>query len=87
MSDTHNFSGTLDSLAFLDQTIGTEEHNTNLASFQVHTHALDTRGEPILLWVAEGLFVQVANLLDKLLSLDIGHTVDTSDTITVVNTR
>jgi hypothetical protein len=49
MSDTHNFSGTLDSLAFLDQTIGTEEHNTNLASFQVHTHALDTRGESIFL--------------------------------------
>jgi hypothetical protein len=48
MSNTYNFSSTLDGLAFLDQTIGTKEHNTDLASFQVHAHALDTRGEPIL---------------------------------------
>ena len=41
-----NLSGTLDGLAFLDQTIGTEKHNTDLAGFQVHAHALNTRGEP-----------------------------------------
>jgi hypothetical protein len=39
---TYNLTGTLDSLAFLDQSIGTEEHNTDLASFQVHAHTLDT---------------------------------------------
>ena len=43
---TYNLSGTLDGLAFLDQTIGTEKHNTDLAGFQVHAHALDTGGEP-----------------------------------------
>jgi hypothetical protein len=42
-----NLSGTLDSLALLDQTIGTEKHNTDLAGFQVHAHALDTGGEPV----------------------------------------
>lgn len=44
---THNFTGTLDSLTLLDETIGTEKHNTNLAGFQVHAHTLDTGGEPI----------------------------------------
>jgi len=44
---TYNFSGTLDGLAFLDQTIRTEEHNTDLASLQVHAHALDTRCKPV----------------------------------------
>jgi hypothetical protein len=43
---TYNLSGTLDGLALLDQSIGTEKHNTDLAGFQVHAHALDTRGEP-----------------------------------------
>ena len=44
---TYNLTGTLDSLAFLDQSIGTEQHNTDLTGFQVHAHALDTRGEPV----------------------------------------
>jgi hypothetical protein len=43
--DIDNLSGTLDSLALLDQSIGTEEHDTDLAGFQVHAHALDTGGE------------------------------------------
>lgn len=43
---TYNLTGTLDSLALLDQTIGTEEHNTDLTGLQVHAHALDTGGEP-----------------------------------------
>jgi hypothetical protein len=60
-----NLSSTLDSLTLLDETVGTEKHNTDLAGFQVHAHTLDTRGE-----------------LDQLLSLDIGHTMDTSDTVT-----
>jgi hypothetical protein len=46
--ETNNFSSTLDSLAFLDQSIGTEKHNTDLTSFQVHAHALDTGCEPAL---------------------------------------
>jgi hypothetical protein len=40
-----NLSGTLDGLALLDQSIGTEQHNTDLAGFQVHAHSLDTRCE------------------------------------------
>jgi len=42
----YNLSGTLDGLALLDQSIGTEQHNTDLAGFEVHAHALDTGGEP-----------------------------------------
>lgn len=45
---THNLSGTLDGLSLLDQTIGTEEHNTDLSSLQVHAHTLDTGCEPVL---------------------------------------
>jgi hypothetical protein len=48
ISETYNLSGTLDSLALTDQTIGTEQHNTDLAGFQVHAHALDTGGEPAI---------------------------------------
>jgi hypothetical protein len=44
--DAYNFSSSLDSLTFLDKTIGTEKHNTDLASFQVHAHTLDTRCKP-----------------------------------------
>lgn len=44
---TYNLAGTLDGLTLLDETIGTEKHNTDLASFQVHAHALDARGEPM----------------------------------------
>jgi len=45
---THNLSGTLHGLTFLNQTIGTEKHNTDLASFQVHAHALDPRSKPFI---------------------------------------
>jgi hypothetical protein len=61
-----NLTGTLDDLTLLDETIGTEKNDTDLAGFEVHAHALDTGGE-----------------LDELLSLDVGHTVNTGDTITV----
>jgi hypothetical protein len=40
-----NLSGTLDGLTLLDQSIGTEKHDTDLASLQVHAHALDAGGE------------------------------------------
>lgn len=65
---TYNSTSTLDSLTFLDETIGTEQHNTDLAGLQVQAHTLDTGSE-----------------LDELLSLDIGKTVDTGDTVTVKN--
>jgi hypothetical protein len=61
-----NLTGTLDDLTLLDETIGTEKNDTDLAGFEVHAHTLDTGGE-----------------LDELLSLDVGHTVNTGDTITV----
>jgi hypothetical protein len=43
---TYDLAGSADSLALLDETIGTEKHDTDLASFQVHAHTLDTGGEP-----------------------------------------
>lgn len=43
---TYNLAGTLDGLTLLDETIGTEEHDTDLASLEVHAHALDARREP-----------------------------------------
>lgn len=45
LGSTHDLSGTLDSLALLDQAIGTEKHNTDLSSLKVHAHALDTGSE------------------------------------------
>lgn len=47
-SCTYNLSGTLDGLAFLDKSVGTEKHDTDVAGFEVHAHALDTRGEPVV---------------------------------------
>lgn len=47
MSATYNFTGTLDDLTLLDETIGTEQHDTDLAGLQVHAHALDTGSEPV----------------------------------------
>ena len=44
---THNLTGTLDSLTLLDETVGTEEHNTDLAGLKVHAHTLNTGGEPM----------------------------------------
>jgi hypothetical protein len=52
MLETYNLTGTLDSLAFLDQSIGTEKHNTDLTGFQVHAHALDTGCKPALVSLA-----------------------------------
>lgn len=43
---TYNLTGTLDSLTLLDETIGTEQHDTDLAGLEVHAHTLDTGGEP-----------------------------------------
>ncbi len=43
----YNLSGTLDGLTLLDETVGTEQHNTDLAGFKVHAHTLDTRSEPV----------------------------------------
>ena len=43
---TYNLTGTLDSLTLLDETIGTEQDDTDLAGLEVHAHTLDTRGEP-----------------------------------------
>jgi hypothetical protein len=44
--ETHDLAGTLDSLAFLNQSVGTEEHDTDLSGLEVHAHALDARCEP-----------------------------------------
>ena len=46
MLSTHNFAGTLDGLALLDETVRTEKHDTDLAGLEVHAHALDAGGEP-----------------------------------------
>jgi len=41
----NNLTGSLDWLGLLDQSIGTEQHNTDLAGLQVQGHTLDTRRE------------------------------------------
>lgn len=43
---TYNLTSTLDGLTLLDETVGTEEHNTDLAGLEVHAHTLNTGGEP-----------------------------------------
>jgi hypothetical protein len=48
---TYNLAGTLNSLTLLDETVGTKQHNTNLAGLKVHAHTLNTRGEPISILV------------------------------------
>jgi len=82
---TYNLAGTLDSLTLLDETVGTEEHNTDLAGLEVHAHTLDTGGEPVvMLDYRFGKCQDIGvHVLNQLLSLDVGHTVDTGDTITV----
>lgn len=82
---TYNLAGTLDGLTLLDQTVGTEQDNTDLAGFQVHAHALDTRGEPghPLAVISQELLNFIYNILDQLFGLDVGHTVNTGDTITI----
>lgn len=82
---TYNLAGTLDGLALLDETIGTEQHDTDLAGLEVHAHTLDTGGEPVVMSVCRNGKCQDigAHVLDQLLSLDVGHTVDTGDTVTV----
>jgi hypothetical protein len=45
---TYNLASTLDGLALTDKSVGTEEHDTDLAGLEVHAHALDTGGEPVL---------------------------------------
>ena len=42
----YNLAGTLDSLTLLDETVGTEQDDTDLAGLEVHAHTLDTGGEP-----------------------------------------
>ena len=82
----YDLAGTLDGLAFLDQSVGTEEHNTDLAGFEVHAHALDTGGEPFRSSVYYDRVAHSAMrlyILDQLLGLDIVHAMDTSDTITL----
>lgn len=48
MRSAYDFTGPLDRLALLDQSVGTEQHDTDLAGFQVHAHALDAGCEPVL---------------------------------------
>lgn len=80
---TYDLTGTLDGLALLDQSVGTEKHNTDLAGFEVHAHALDARGEPDAdVSLAECETLGRAGILDELLSLDIAHAVHTCNTVT-----
>ena len=89
MDSTYNLTGTLDSLTLLDETVGTEKHDTDLAGFEVHAHTLDARGEPNDLsidWNINKTYIKKrGHLLDQLLSLDVGHAMDTSDTVTILS--
>ena len=83
---TYNLASTLDGLALTDKSVGTEKHDTDLAGLEVHAHALDTGGEPVL-DVSRGWFLQFdgfcdCDVLDELLGLDVVHAVNTGDTIT-----
>lgn len=82
---TYNLAGTLDGLTLLDETVGTEQHDTDLAGLEVHAHTLDTGGEPVVMLVCRNGKCQDigVHVLDQLLGLDVGHTVNTGDTITV----
>ena len=40
--NTHDLTSSLDGFAFLDSSVGTEKHNTDLSCFQVHAHTLHT---------------------------------------------
>jgi len=51
-SRAYNLAGTFDSLAFLDSSVGTEKHHTDLAGFEVHAHAFDAGREPGTLLVS-----------------------------------
>lgn len=42
---TYNFTSTLDCLSLTDETVGTEQDDTDLASLEVHAHALHARGK------------------------------------------
>ena len=44
----YDLAGTLDDLTLLDETIRTEKHDTDLAGLEVHAHALDAGGEPVM---------------------------------------
>ncbi len=43
---SYNLARPLNGLALLDQSVGAEQHNTDLAGLEVHAHALDAGGEP-----------------------------------------
>lgn len=56
---SYNLAGSLYSFTFLDKTIRTEKHDTDLAGFQVHAHSLDTGGE-----FDEFLSLDIAHAMD-----------------------
>jgi hypothetical protein len=86
---TYNLASTLDGLALTDKSVGTEEHDTDLAGLEVHAHALDTGGEPVL-FVSRSSREFIGDncdcdVLDELLGLDVVHAVDTGNTVTGVH--
>lgn len=48
LGKSYNLASSLDGLTLPDRSVGTEQHDTDLASLEVHAHALDARGEPIV---------------------------------------
>lgn len=88
MLEAYDLAGTLDGLALLDQPVGTEKHDTDLAGLEVHAHALDTGCEPfhrVSLSVFASCGAQCREyVLDQLLSLDVVHAVHTCNTVTVL---
>lgn len=83
---TYNLAGTLDGLTLLDETVGTEQHDTDLAGLEVHAHTLDTGGEPMVIVSLPAWGMPRhwgVHILDQLLSLDVGHAVNTGNTVTV----
>lgn len=85
-SVAHNFTGTLDGLSFLDKPIRPEQHNTDLTSFQVQAHALDTRCEPgqtyEQFFLIDMPVIAIGNSLNQFFGLNISQTVDSCNTVT-----
>lgn len=82
-----NLTGTLDGIAFLDETIVTEDGDTDIVGFQVQAHSTDTRGELHHLFgcgVEERILVRrsMSGNCTRKLTLNVLQTPDTANTIT-----
>lgn len=84
---TYDLPRTLYGFAFLDQSIRTEKHNTDLTGLEIHAHALDPRCEPAHVSERSGTTYIYVDSLDKLFCLDIVHAMHTGNAVPIVFTK